>query len=167
MYVRLEKEDIENQETRALILGYIIGNPGAHYSKIKKELNLKNGTYDYHLNVLLREKKIKKRNTGMKVRFFPQEFNIGDLSQYENITNKEKKYLLYLRENNLSTVKQIARYFKTSPNNVYPTIKNLRAKEFVFYKEEGRISKQPITLTYKGEEELNNLMENLIGNEED
>lgn len=126
-------------------------------------MGLKNGTFDYHIKVLLREQKIKKREEKFKVRFFPFTFNIGDLNQYKEITEKEKKYLVYIRKNEIATVKEIAKYFQTSKQNVYPTIKTLKNKNLIFYKE-GRISKQPITLTDKGREEINGFIKNMETN---
>lgn len=158
LYIRLKKEEIKNQETRGKILGFVAAKPGAYYSEIKKELGLKNGTFDYHIGVLLRENKIKKREEGFKVRFFPYLFNIGDINQYKDITEKEKKYLFYIREHEIATVKEIAKFFKTKNQNVYPTIKNLKEKNLIFYKDEGRISKQSITLTDKGREKIDEFM---------
>jgi len=115
-----------------LILGYIIGNPGAYYREIKDALRLNSGTYDYHIRVLLRERKIKKRTDGMRVRFFPFSFTVDSKHFPTDVTDKEHAYLLYLRQHKIATVKEIARCFSTTTQNVYPTIKHLKAKDLIF-----------------------------------
>ena len=137
-----------------MILGYIVGNPGAYYREIKDALGLSNGTYDYHIRVLLRERKIKKRIDGTRVRFFPFSFTVDSKHFPTDAADKEHTYLLYFRQHKIATVKEIARYFSTTTQNVYPTIKTLKTKGLIFYKEEGWISKQPIVLTERGYQEI-------------
>ncbi|UCF07197.1 MAG: right-handed parallel beta-helix repeat-containing protein, partial [Thermoplasmata archaeon] len=52
LYTRLSRKDIMDQETRGMIRGYIMANPGEHYNAIKRALHLKNGTLAYHLKTL-------------------------------------------------------------------------------------------------------------------
>ncbi len=137
-----------------MISGYIIGNPGAYYSRIREDLDLKNGTFRYHIGVLLRERIIKKKNDGMKVRFFPFSYTVGEIYQYANATNKERAYLLFLKEKKVSTVKEIAHHFSVTKQTVYIIIKSLKEKEFIFYSEDGKIAKQPIVLIEKGYREI-------------
>lgn len=126
---------------------------------------MKNGTYDYHLKVLIKGHKIKEKKDRFNLRLFPFLYNIGDLNQYKDTTDKEKKYLQYLRENEIATVKEIAKYFQTTKQNVYPTIKTLKEKNLIFYKK-GNISIQPITLTDKGREEIDNFIKNIEGDKD-
>jgi len=160
----LNKENVDNHEIRALIMGYVIGNPGVYYSKIKSDLGLKNGTFDHHIHVLLRERRIKKRTDGIKVRFFPFSFNIGDMDTYTEVTNKEQAYLLYLRQKEIATVRELAKYFSTTKQNVYPAIKNLKRKELIFYTGDGWISRQAITLTDRGRQEIDRFIKKREGN---
>ena len=121
---------------------------------------MKNGTYDYHLKVLIKGDKIKEKKDRFNLRLFPFLYNIGDLNQYKDTTEKEKKYLQYLRANQITTVKEIAKFFQTTKQNVYPTIKNLKEKNLIFYKDTGKLSKQPITLTDIGRAEINEYIKN-------
>ncbi len=156
--MRLNQEEVENHDTRSFILGYILGNPGAHYNLIKQTLELKNGTLAYHLQVLLRERKIKKRNAGAKVRFFPYRYTIGELEDYSSNTRKDMSYLLFLQEETIATVDDIAEHFNVTRQSVYPTLKKLRAEGLIFYKEKTIIARQPITLTDKGRDEIINFL---------
>lgn len=71
LYAKLRKKNILEHETRGLIRGYIIANPGDHFNSIKKALELNNGTLAYHLHVLKREGMIKSRRWGKFTRFYP------------------------------------------------------------------------------------------------
>ena len=154
LYTRLDKDEVENHDTRILILGYIIGNPGTHYTRIKKDLDLKNGTFEYHMRVLLRERKVKKRNHGGRVRFFPYSFTVGKITEYSEPTDKERVYLLYIKQETMATVKEIAAHFSIKKQSVYYIIKQMKEKGLVFYKEDGKIASQQIILTDKGKDEV-------------
>lgn len=55
LYSKIEEGKADKQFTRGRIYQYVRDNPGAHYQQIKNELDLKNGTLTYHLEVLMRE----------------------------------------------------------------------------------------------------------------
>ncbi len=163
LYSRLNGNDVEGQETRALLLGYITGNPGSNYTLIKSVLGLSNGRFDYHLKVLLRERRIKSRKKGLKVFFFPYSFTVREIELFVDITDKEKNFLLFLRESEISTVGEIASHYGCSKQNVYPTVKNLRKKGLIFYKDDSRLSKQPLTLTDRGRKETDKFIRQQLG----
>ena len=48
----MEKERVLDNFTRGKIYGYILGNPGTYYARIKEALDLNNGTIIYHLKML-------------------------------------------------------------------------------------------------------------------
>jgi len=48
----------KSESKRDRILEFIKENPGAHFSLIKKELHIGNGTTQYHLWVLMKERKL-------------------------------------------------------------------------------------------------------------
>ncbi len=71
LYSRLRRRDVLDHETRGMIRGYIIANPGDHFNSIKAALDLRNGTLAHHLNVLEREDMVKSIKDGKYRRFFP------------------------------------------------------------------------------------------------
>jgi parallel beta-helix repeat protein len=71
LYTRIKKENVLDQPTRYKILGYIIGNPGAHFGLIKHELELGNGQLADHIRHLTRTHLIYSKQDGMKKRFYP------------------------------------------------------------------------------------------------
>ena len=78
LYTRLTKDDVMDQETRGMIRGYIMANPGEHYNAIKRSLDLKNGTLAYHLKTLERENLVKSARDGRYKRFYPAGMKIPD-----------------------------------------------------------------------------------------
>ncbi len=71
LYVKLRRKDILDHFHRGAIYGYIVVHPGDSYTDIKNNLELKNGTLTYHLDVLLREGLIKSRTSGASKLFYP------------------------------------------------------------------------------------------------
>jgi len=69
------KEDVE---TRGMIRGYIMGNPGDTYSDIKRNLELNNGSLTWHLMKLEKEGLIKSRLQGTRKRYYPARMAVPD-----------------------------------------------------------------------------------------
>jgi len=76
LYTRLRHERILDHETRGMIRGYIVANPGDHYNSIKEALELPNGTLAYHLQVLHKEKLVRSVKDGKFRRFYPFEMRL-------------------------------------------------------------------------------------------
>jgi predicted transcriptional regulator len=92
LYSKLTKRMVLDHETRGMIRGYIIANPGDHFTSIKKHIGLKNGTLAYHLKILERENIIKSHRDGIFKRFYPINAPVSPdmvhLSKQEMILNK-------------------------------------------------------------------------------
>ncbi len=71
LYTKLRKDEILDQFTRGRIYGYITANPGDHYNSIQKALDIPNGTFAYHLQVLEKEGYIRSVWEGTHKCFFP------------------------------------------------------------------------------------------------
>jgi DNA-binding transcriptional ArsR family regulator len=93
LYRKLKGKQVLDNETRGMIRGYILANPGEHYSIIKRTLGLKNGTLTYHLKVLEEEGLVKSERDGIFKRFFPIEERVP-----ENIMHISKVQELILNE---------------------------------------------------------------------
>jgi predicted transcriptional regulator len=72
LYSRLKKENLLNHAVREQIFGFVNSHPGANFSQIMKELNLKNGVLAYHLNTLEREELIRSLRDGTFRRYYPR-----------------------------------------------------------------------------------------------
>ncbi len=78
LYVKLSKKDILDHFIRGQIYGYLVVNPGENYTTIKRNLDLKNGTLTYHLDVLEREGFIKSQLKGTKRHYYPKGVKMPD-----------------------------------------------------------------------------------------
>ena len=78
LYVKLSKKDILDHFIRGQIYGYLVVNPGDNYTTIKRNLDLKNGTLTYHLDVLEREGFIKSQLRGTKRYYYPKGVKLPD-----------------------------------------------------------------------------------------
>ncbi len=76
LYTRLRHEKVLDHETRGMIRGYIVANPGDHYNSIKEALELPNGTLAYHIQVLQKEMIVRSVKDGKFRRFYPAEMRI-------------------------------------------------------------------------------------------
>ncbi len=121
-YSKLSKKDILNHEIRGLIRGYIIANPGDHYSSIKRNLDLNNGTLAYHLRVLEQNGLIKSMYDGIYKRYYPANVNISKLKK--NISKQEEIFNIIL-DNPGITMEQIGRNIGVSRQVVNYHVKNL------------------------------------------
>ncbi len=71
LFSRMKGEEVLDQFTRGQVYGLIRGNPGIHYSEIKRVLLIGNGTLAHHLSVLEREGFIKSERKGINKLFYP------------------------------------------------------------------------------------------------
>jgi len=71
LYSRLRREGLLNHQLREQILSYVVAHPGACFSQIMRELNLKNGVLAYHIGTLEREKMVRSLRDGAFRRYYP------------------------------------------------------------------------------------------------
>jgi predicted transcriptional regulator len=107
LYSRIKKENILDQPIRYKIHGYVIGNPGAHFGSIKKDLDLHNGQLAHHLTQLIRTNLIYSRLDRAKKRFYPVDYqkNIGDEDDFISL---QEKILGVITENSGINQKKVA-----------------------------------------------------------
>jgi uncharacterized repeat protein (TIGR01451 family) len=123
LFSRLKREHVLDHETRGMIRGYIIANPGDHFNSIKSTLDLKNGTLAHHLHILEREKIIKSVKDGKYRRFFPMGMRIADRAFPTKI---EKLILDIVKETPGVTQKDIASQLGISQPTISYHIAKLR-----------------------------------------
>ncbi len=71
LYSRLRQDGLLNHMVREQIFGYVLNHPGASFSQIMRELNLKNGVLAYHLGTLERVRMIRSMREGAFRRYYP------------------------------------------------------------------------------------------------
>ncbi|MCI0496782.1 MAG: winged helix-turn-helix transcriptional regulator [Thermoplasmata archaeon] len=112
LYARLTGKKVLDNYVRGKIHGYIIANPGGHYSEIMRKLGLTNGLFAYHVKVLERESLVKSVIDGRLRRFYPIGMRVESereldtvqvrllniISENPGITQKELSLALGLRK---------------------------------------------------------------------
>jgi len=104
LYNKLSKEDLENQQIRYEIIGFLKANPGATFTEIKKKLGLKNGSAAHHLDKLEKGNIIKSVRQGKYKRFYP----------IPMIPQNAERILDIIRENPGITQNEISKLTKIS-----------------------------------------------------
>src|SRR6056297_3020318 len=66
-----EDAEADDSEARSAISGYLATTPGAHFSKVRDDLQLGTGETQHHLRELLDAGRIESRRDGDYSRFFP------------------------------------------------------------------------------------------------
>ena len=138
LYSKLSRKDILNHEVRGLIRGYIIANPGDHYSSIKRNLDLNNGTLAYHLRVLEQSGFIKSMFDGIYKRYYPSNVNISKLKR--NVSKQEEIFNMILEHPGI-TMEQIGQLIGVSRQVVNYHVKNLIRTGVITYERDQKSAK--------------------------
>ncbi len=118
LYMKLRKSKILDNYDRGRVYQYIEINPGEHYSQIKRDLDLPNGSLVHHLGVLEKAGEIKSRKDGRYRRFYTRgtripENNGGVLTEVQRrisdtvkdlpgVTQKELASLLGVHQSSIN-----------------------------------------------------------------
>jgi len=96
LYTRLSKKDVEDQETRGIIRGAILTEPGITFGEMHMRLTIPKATLHYHLRVLEREELVKSYVDGRTKRYCPAE----DMSRFrsDGLSGKEREIVNLLME---------------------------------------------------------------------
>ncbi len=138
LYSKLSKKDILNHEVRGLIRGYIIANPGDHYSSIRRNLDLNNGTLAYHLRVLEQNQYIKSFFDGIFKRYYPSNVNIQKVQR--NISKQEEIFNVILEFHGV-TMEDIGNRIGVSRQVVNYHVKNLIRAGLITYSRDRKSSR--------------------------
>jgi predicted transcriptional regulator len=76
LYNKLDQDKVLYNLIRGQIYGFIKAKPGEHYSSVKQELDLNNGTLAHHVKILEKEGYIKSKRDGFYTRFYPSGTNL-------------------------------------------------------------------------------------------
>ena len=141
LYTFIHEENALDHFTRGRIYQYIKDNPGAYYSKIKKELGLNNGVVSYHLQTLSRVELIRSKRSGIRKMFF-----ITGTPLPKEITAKlnymETSIRSLVSENPGITHKEIGENFPDkSRRTISHYVKKLSRKDYIYLVKEGKCSR--------------------------
>jgi len=127
LYSRIRQDQILDNYTRGQIHGYIIANPGEHYSSIKSALELNNGTLAYHLQRLESEQVIKSAMDGTHRRYYPASMKVPEPEEGA-LTEVQKLIVARVTETPGISQRDIGSLMKLSPATVNYHIERLVAK---------------------------------------
>jgi len=127
LYSRLKEESVADQKTRGRMIEYIRHNPGAHFSMIKKDLDMPNGSAGYHLRVLESSGFIRARSDGFYKRFYPHGYRIPEFV----LDGMEQNIVAFVQAEPGIAQKDLAQRIGLSPSTVSHHIKRLKRKRVV------------------------------------
>lgn len=138
LYTRIQKEDVLDQFVRGEIYGFIKTHPGAHYNKIMREIDVKNGTLSYHLHMLEKTGMVKSRKEGLRFRaFYPTGMKFPQEERYR-LTELQTKILQSIKQNEGITQKEIARMLDEKHQTINYNIKVLQQAGLIRLRRKGR-----------------------------
>jgi DNA-binding MarR family transcriptional regulator len=107
-----QKEESPSQPNRDRIYQYIINNPGCHFRKIGKDLDLAMGHTQYHLKTLEKADLIKSRRIGVFRRYYTVSIYGERLESLLAILRQEvpRDIIIFLIENPGTTQADIAKH---------------------------------------------------------
>lgn len=138
LFTRINKEEALESPVREEINGYIKENPGAHYNKIKKNLEIGNGTLAHHLRILEKTGFITSRTEGFRYRlFYPIGLELPKVKKYI-LNDQQKEILEIITQNRGITQKEIVNLLGESQQKISYNLKELeRVNRIVKIKEKG------------------------------
>ena len=139
MFTRVQKNEALDNDLRKEIYGYISDNPGSHYNKLRKSLDIRNGTLAHHLRILEKTGMIQSRNEGIRYRlFYPTNFQLPEEKKY--IINDIQKQIIDIISNKPGIgQKDIVETMKKSQQSISYNLRELeKIGEIVSVKDKGK-----------------------------
>ncbi len=146
LYTRLKKEEVLDHFVRGQIYGYIMANPGKHFTSIKDALKVTNGTLSYHLRTLEMQGFIKSRRDGTYKLFYPLHMKIPQ-HQGIKLSDLQINILDIIRQNSGPTQKYIAKSLEVSQQTVSYNLRNMYREGIIRKVQIGRLVKYYIQET--------------------
>ena len=133
LYTKIKKDDVLNHANRLTIFRYLTSNPGANYTRLKKELNFGTSTLVYHLTVLEREEIIRSKKKIGKRMFYPKDplWNSNN-GMVEHLTSPvQNRIFNYLKDNGPTSMRDIEKALSLKQQSVSYNIRRLVERELI------------------------------------
>src|SRR2546422_6234739 len=108
LYTRLKKEEVLDHFVRGQVFGVIKTEPGTHFTEIRDNLGLSNGTLSYHLRTLEVAGFIRSERDGMYKRFFAADAQPDRGGEGIRLSTLQKLLVEFLRRNPESAQRDLA-----------------------------------------------------------
>ncbi len=137
----LTLKDIFENENRLNILKQILNNPGIHQNELMRNCNLQKGQLQWHLDVLLKHRIIKKEKYGQYTIYFPITSSIESIDAFKNLPTKSEtttKILKLIKNYPGISSSEISKKINLARNTVKYHIDKLSEDNLISLKEKGR-----------------------------
>ncbi|MFH0815806.1 MAG: hypothetical protein V1934_03195 [Methanobacteriota archaeon] len=142
LYTRLKKDEVLEHFVRGQIYGFIVSNPGEHYSMIKDSLKVNNGTLSHHLRTLEVQGFIKSRRDGAYRRFYPIKMSVPQ-DEGQKLSDLQLSILDIIRQTGYDGASQrfIADMLDASQQTISYNLRSLGRTGVVRIEHDGRRAK--------------------------
>ncbi|MFW9999987.1 MAG: winged helix-turn-helix transcriptional regulator [Candidatus Hodarchaeota archaeon] len=133
--------NIFENENRMNIIKQILSNPGIHQNELLRNCDLQKGQLQWHLDVLLKNRIIKKEKYGQYSIYFPITSSIESIEKFKNWPIKSEtteKVLNIIQKNPGINSSKIARILNLSRNTIKYHIDKLIDENLIDLKRNGR-----------------------------
>ncbi|HEC89304.1 MAG TPA: MarR family transcriptional regulator [Thermoplasmatales archaeon] len=139
LFTRISRNEVLENFVRGQIYGYIKSHPGVHYSKIRKNLGIGNGTLAHHLYILEKTGLIKSKREGLRYRlFYPTGMSFPESERYM-LSELQISILNIIEENKGITQKEIVSILQEKQQTISYNLRVLeKAGMIVYLKKKGR-----------------------------
>ena len=137
----LTLNDIFENENRQRIIRTILQNPGIHHNELLRNCHVQKGQLQWHIDVLLRNKIIKKEIYNQYSVYFPITKNIDDFELFNNgLAKAETRNKIYdiIKAHPGICASKIAGEINLARNSVKYHIDKLLNKDLIQQKRKGR-----------------------------
>ena len=136
----LTMEDIFQNENRINIISQVLKNPGIHHNELLRTCNLQKGQFQWHLDILLKNRIIQKENQGQYTLYYANKIIESSQSVKEGIidSSSTKKILDIIRENPGINSTFIAKRIKLARNTVSYHVDKLIDANLIEVQKKGR-----------------------------
>ena len=137
----LTLKDIFENENRLNILKQILNNPGIHQNELMRNCKLQKGQLQWHLDVLLKYRIIKKEKYGQYTIYFPITSSIESIDAFKNLPTKSvttTKILKLIQNYPGISSSEISKKINLERNTVKYHIDKLSEDNLIRLKENGR-----------------------------
>jgi predicted transcriptional regulator len=125
LYTRLHGDEVLDNETRGMIRGCILSDPGIHLMELRRRLALTNGSAVHHLQTLEREGIIQSSSDGRLRRFYPAGMKLVDMPL--RLSYLQKGIFNLLRQNEGMSQKEMAIILDVYSSTVHRQVRKMAA----------------------------------------
>lgn len=133
--------DIFENENRMNIIKQILNNPGIHQNELMRTCDLQKGQLQWHLDVLLKYRIIKKEKYGQYTIYFPITSSIEEIDHFKNLPAKSettRKIFELIEKNPGISSSEISKKINLARNTIKYHIDKLSEDNLIHLKENGR-----------------------------